>query len=124
MKRKYGNRKVQHNGEVFDSAREFERYQELLILARAGKLHDLYRQVKFELIPAQYEVYERFSPRNGKRLTDGKRCIEKAVTYYADFVYWEDETMIVEDVKGFRTPEYILKRKLMLDRYGIRIREV
>ena len=52
---KYKAKKVEINGEVFDSKKEANRYQELLLLQRAGKIRDLQRQVKFELIPAQYE---------------------------------------------------------------------
>lgn len=121
---KYKNRKVTVGGEVFDSQREYSRYRELILLVRAGKIHNLFRQVKFELIPAQYESYERFSDKTGKRLKDGKRCVEKAVNYIADFVYWEGDVMVVEDAKGVRTDEYILKRKLMLVVHGVKIREV
>lgn len=109
MKRKYGNRKVTVGGETFDSRREYQRWCELKLLEKAGKIHDLFRQVKFELIPAQYE--------NGK-------CVERAVNYYADFVYWEGDAMVVEDAKGMRTDAYILKRKLMLHLHGVKIREV
>ena len=123
--RKYRNRKIHFGGEVFDSKREFERYQELLLLERAGRIHDLHRQVRFELVPAYYEPYERRSEKTGKLLKDGQRCIEKAVNYYADFVYWEGDEMIVEDVKSeaTKTEVYIIKRKLMC-RMGYRIREV
>lgn len=124
MRSKYKNRKTVVGSEVFDSQREYSRYRELLLLARAGKIHDLFRQVKFELIPAQYETVERFSDKTGKRLKDGKRCVEKAVNYIADFVYWDGDEMIVEDAKGVRTDEYILKRKLMLLVHGVKIREV
>ena len=122
---KYRNRKIHFGGEVFDSKREFERYQELLLLERAGRIHDLHRQVRFELVPAYYEPYERRSEKTGKLLKDGQRCIEKAVNYYADFVYWEGDEMIVEDVKSeaTKTEVYIIKRKLMC-RMGYRIREV
>lgn len=121
---KYKNRKTVVGGEIFDSQREYNRYRELLLLVRAGKIHDLFRQVKFELIPAQYESYERYSDKTGKRLKDGRRCVERAVDYIADFVYWEGDRMIVEDAKGVRTDEYILKRKLMLAVHGVKIREV
>ena len=121
---KYKNRKVTVGGEVFDSQREYSRYRELLLLVRAGKIHDLFRQVKFELIPAQYEIVERFSDKTGKRLKDGKRCVEREVNYIADFVYWDGDEMVVEDAKGVRTDEYILKRKLMLLVHGVKIREV
>lgn len=109
MRSKYGNRKITVGGETFDSRREYDRYRELVLLARAGKIHDLVRQVKFELVPAQKE---------------GNKVVERAVYYIADFTYWEGDTMIVEDVKGVRTDTYILKRKLMRWVHGVEIREV
>lgn len=126
MRNKFGNMKITVNGETFDSRKEYNRYRELLLLVRAGKINNLFRQVKFELIPAQYEIYERYSEKTGKRLTDGKRCVEKSCDYYADFVYWEGDKMVVEDVKSdaTRTEAYIIKRKLLLERHGVRIREV
>lgn len=125
MRSKYRNRKVKlMDGTVFDSQHEYERWRELLLLQRAGKIHDLMRQVKFELIPAQYESYERYSEKTGKRLQDGQRCAEQAVNYIADFVYWEGDSMVVEDAKGVRTEGYIIKRKLMLLQHGVKIREV
>lgn len=120
---KYHAQKTFFNGIWFDSAREADRYAELLLLQRAGKISDLRCQVKYVLIPAQYEVYERYG-KNGKRLKDGKRCIEKECAYIADFVYEENGKTVVEDVKGMRTKEYLIKRKLMLWVHGIRIREV
>lgn len=125
MRNKYGNKKVRlPDGTVFDSKHEYERFRELLLLQRAGKIHDVMRQVKFELVPAQYETYERRSQKTGKRLQDGQRCVEKAVNYIADFVYWEGDQMVVEDAKGVRTEGYIIKRKLMRLQHGIAIREV
>lgn len=50
--------------------------------------------------------------------------IERECSYKADFMYEENGKSVVEDVKGFRTKEYIIKRKLMLYQYGIRISEV
>lgn len=123
MRNKYNSRKVTVNGETFHSTKEYHRYRELQLLVRAGQIHDLMRQVKFELIPAQYETYERFSEKTGKRLTDGKRCVEKAVYYIADFVYWQDDQMVVEDSKGYRTDDYIIKRKAMRYFHGIKIYE-
>lgn len=120
---KYHAQKTFFNGIWFDSAREADRYAELLLLQRAGKISELQRQVKYVLIPAQYEYYERYG-KNGKRLKDGKRCIEKECAYIADFVYNEDGKDVVEDVKGVRTKEYLIKRKLMLWVHGIRIKEV
>lgn len=122
---KYGNRKVTVDGISFDSVREARRYKELKLLLLAGEIIGLQMQVPFELVPAQYdetgEVYSK-GPRKGQP-KHGK-CIEKSVVYVADFVYWQNGQRIVEDTKGVRTTEYIIKRKLMLHKYGIRIREV
>ena len=127
MRSKYRNRKVKLlTGEVFDSQHEYQRWMELQVLEKAGKISGLMRQVKFELIPPQMEVYERISEKTGRRLQDGHRCVEQAVNYIADFVYWEDEKMVVEDAKSpaTRTDSYIIKRKLMMERHGVKIREV
>ena len=121
---KYNSRKTRYNGELFDSKKEARRYAELLLMERAGLITDLRRQVKFELIPAQYEEYERISPKTGKRLKAGKRCVEQSVVYNADFVYMKDGKQVVEDAKGMRTEKYIIKRKLMLWIHGIKIVEV
>lgn len=126
---KYGNRKTTVNGITFDSMKEAQRYSELLLLEKAGAITNLELQKPYELIPAQYETYERYGKR-GKRLKDGKRCIEKSVVYNADFTYQEDGKTVVEDVKGYRNPnsagyaKFVIKRKLMLQLYGIRVREV
>lgn len=111
---KYGNRKVKKDGVVFDSIKEFHRYSELKLLERAGKIWDLKRQVPFTLIPAQKE---------------GRKVLERACKYIADFTYMKSGTdgvaeLVVEDTKGFKTPEYIVKRKLLLYTHGIRIKEV
>lgn len=107
---KYGADKVTINGEKFDSKKEARRYSELRLLERGGVISDLRRQVRFELIPSQ-------------KGADGK-TIERPVTYIADFVYTENGTQVVEDTKGMKTKEYIIKRKLMLYIHGIRIKEV
>lgn len=96
---KYGAKKT--NG--YDSKREAARAQVLKLLERAGKISDLQEQVRFVILPKQ----------------DG----ERAVFYVADFTYWEGGKFIVEDSKGVKTREYIIKRKLMLWACGIRIRE-
>lgn len=107
---KYNSKKTVVDGQKFDSKKEANRYQELLMLEKAGVIKNLSRQVKFVLIPSQRDA-------NGK-------VIERECSYKADFKYEEDGKTVVEDVKGFRTKEYIIKRKLMLYQYGIRIREV
>ena len=120
---KYRNKKITVNGITFDSKKEYKRYCELSLLEKAGKIHNLQMQVKFVLIPAQYETYERYG-KNGNRLKDGKRCIEREVSYIADFVYQKDGKQVVEDTKGMRTKDYILKRKMMLFMHGICIKEI
>lgn len=107
---KYRSKKITRDGQTFDSVKEYKRFCELSLLENAGAITDLQRQVKFTLIPSQ-----RY---------DGK-VVERPCTYVADFVYTEkDGTRVVEDTKGFRTKDYILKRKMMLYLCGIRIREV
>ena len=81
----------------------------MLQLEKAGAIQNLHRQVKFELIPSQR--------------IDGK-VVERPCAYVADFLYQQGDEMIVEDVKGYKTPEYRIKKKLMLWRHGIRIKEV
>ena len=90
---------------TYDSKKEARRHRELLLLERAGKITNLERQVKFELIPKQ----------------DG----ERACTYVADFVYTNVDTgeRVVEDTKGFKTEVYRIKKKLMLWVHKIRIIE-
>ena len=109
---KYHSEKVTIDGETFDSRREARRWTELKMLQQAGEIRALRRQVKYVLIPTQRDE-------NGK-------LIEKEASYWADFVYTDTRTgeKIVEDAKGFRTPEYRIKKKLMLWVYGIRIVEV
>jgi hypothetical protein len=122
---KYGSKKVTVDGIEFDSKREAARYKELKQMEAAGEIEELQMQVPYELIPAQYEIYERYG-KKGQRLKDGKRCLEKACTYVADFVYYENGKRIVEDVKSSatKTKDYRLKRKLMLYMHGVRIHEV
>ena len=101
---KYGNIKtITSDGIKHDSQKEANRWCELKLLQRAGKISDLQRQVPYELLPKQ----------------DG----ERAVHYVADFVYVENGREVVEDAKGKRTKEYILKRKMMLYFHGIKIKE-
>lgn len=117
---KYGSKKVTIDGVTYDSQKEYRRFRELSLLERAGKVTDLQRQVKFVLIPAQYEP-DTIGARGGVKR--GK-LLERECSYVADFVYTEDGKRIVEDTKGFKTKDYIIKRKLMLHVHGIRIKEV
>lgn len=104
---KYGNTKTAGK----DSKREHLRGRHLALLARKGLISELQEQVRYELIPVQ-------------RGADGK-VIERACTYIADYQYRDqDGQLVVEDVKGVRTDVYVIKRKLMLERHGIQIKEV
>ena len=123
MQNKYLNKKCEINGIVFDSRKEARRYCELLLLVNGNYIKNLQRQVKYVLIPAQYEVVERYD-KSGKRLKDSKKLVERECSYVADFVYEEDGKTVVEDTKGMKTKDYIIKRKLMLQVHGIRVREV
>ena len=122
-KNKYHAQTCVIDGQVFDSIKESKRYKELCLLEKAGVIRNLERQVKYELIPAQYRVYKRYG-KNGRILKDGKKLLEHNCTYIADFAYEMDGNTIVEDTKGVRTTDYIIKRKLMLYVHGIAIKEV
>lgn len=100
--RKYRNKKVTFDGYTFDSLKEYCRYVELKILQKAGEISDLKLQVKFELTFNAVKI-----------------C-----SYIADFTYTQAGDKVVEDVKGFKTGIYSIKRKLMLAFYGIKIKEV
>jgi len=86
---------------VFDSKGEFRRWHELLILERAGDIRNLTRQPSFAY------------PKEGK----------PDFVYRADFSYRRDQEFITEDFKGFRTPLYKLKKKLIERAYDIEILE-
>ena len=126
-KSKYKNKTVTIDGITFDSMKEGNRYRELKLLERAGKITGLQRQVKYILIPSQFgRVPDAQRPGGTKRV-----CLERECSYIADFVYKNsDGQLIVEDVKGYRDPasaayaKYVIKRKLMLERYDIQISEV
>lgn len=94
----------------YDSTKEHHRANELKLMQRAGLITNLREQVKYVLIPTQRD--------------NAGNLLEKECSYYADFVYERDGVMVVEDTKGVRTPEYKLKRKLMLQVHGIIISEV
>ena len=125
---KYHSRKITREGMTFDSLKEYKRYRELRLLEKAGEITDLKRQVEFELIPAQFEevqtgeIYKR-GERKGEPKTK-RVCLEQSVKYIADFTYTENGKQVVEDTKGFRTTDYILKRKMMLYLKGIKINEI
>lgn len=132
--RALGKKKNKHNavraivdGEEFHSKKEANRWCTLRIAEMKGLISNLRRQVPYELVPAQYEevytgeVYKR-GPKKGQRKKK-RVCVEQSVVYYADFVYDVNGETIVEDVKGQKLPDYIIKRKLMLYIHRIKVVE-
>lgn len=122
---KYKNKKVFLDGKTFDSQKEAKRYVYLRELQKQGTISELREQVKFTLIPMQREESAEVYVKGSKKgeLKQGK-VLERETSYIADFTYMQDGKMVVEDTKGFKTKEYILKRKMMLYFYGIRIKEI
>lgn len=104
---KYHNQKIEIDGIKFDSKKEANRYYDLKLLLRAGEIRDLSRQVPFVIVPkSQY----------GRELT-----------YIADFAYKDKNgNLVVEDVKSpaTRTRLYMLKKRLVAEKYNIRIKEI
>jgi len=117
-KAKYNNVKV--NG--YASRKEAQRASTLQLMEKGGLISYLYEQVPFELIPSQYE---HFQIQGKRKMLNRKKCIENSCTYIADFVYLDNEThkCVVDDSKGMRTEVFKIKKKLMLQRYGIKIKE-
>jgi hypothetical protein len=99
MRRKFGNRKTEIGGIVFDSALEARKWQELCTLQKIGAISDLQRQVKFDL-----------------SVNDVKVC-----GYIADFVYTENGQTVVFDAKGMILPEFKIKAKLFKAIHGFDI---
>lgn len=105
---KYGNQKTEYDGITFDSKAECERYKHLKALELIGVIKGLERQKTYKLVKGRW-------PSTGKPFS---------ASYKADFVYTVDGETVVEDVKGFKTEAYKLKKKLMMAVYGIEISEV
>ena len=96
---KYGNARTERDGILFDSKREADHYSELMIRLRAGEIYGVFRQHPF-LLPG-------------------------GIVYRADFVILNpDGTYTVQDAKGMRTKEYMLKKRLMRECMGIAVGEV
>lgn len=125
---KYGARKCSLMGASFDSRLEGNRAIFLLGALKEGKIRNLRRQVEYELIPKQTYIVQKQLKTKVKEV---ERTAEQKCCYVADFVYEKrmpDDTWqtVVEDTKSkaTKTGEYVIKRKLMLFRHGIRIREI
>ena len=107
---KYGNKKAEADGIVFDSKKERNYYCELKMLKMARQIKDFDLQVPFELLPS--------FKHKGKTI--------RGIKYIADFVvtYSDGKTEVI-DTKGYRTRDYILKRKMLLHKYpDINFKEV
>lgn len=103
---KYRAKHMTVDGYNFDSVKEAMRYQQLKLMERAGVIHDLQMQVAFPLIK--------------------KSQYGREIKYIADFTYYEGDKWVVEDVKSSITaknPVYRLKKRLLAETYGIRIKE-
>lgn len=101
-KLKYRNIKIEVDGIKFDSKAEYKRYTELKLFERVKNISDLELQVKFELQPS---------------FVDGQGVKQRAITYVADFVYKENNKIIVEDLKSVATAKdstYKIKKKMLL----------
>lgn len=117
---KYHNQPDERNGIHFDSRKEARRYDDLMLMLKAGTIRELKLQPQFTL-------QEAYTTPEGKRV--------RAIRYQADFSYeaqdWDAYSpvcwrLVVEDVKSkaTKTREYQIKKKLMLERFGISVVEV
>ena len=121
-KNKYHAKKVTICGIDFDSKKEGMRYLLLKDMERQGEISDLRLQVPFQQLPA---IYEDEVVQLKTKTKVEKRLVQRAVHYVADFVYTDKEGIQhVEDTKGLRLPDYVLKKKMMLAILGIKITEI
>lgn len=113
----------------YSSKHEAERAAELQWMEKSGKISDLREQVRYELIPAKWEEIPQFG-KKGQPIKPKRRCVERALCYFADFVYIDNETgqTVVEDAKGYKGGAtyriFVNKKKLMREKFGIEVREV
>lgn len=120
------------------SKREAKRAAELRLMEQAGEISNLREQVEYKLLPAVYEredgSYFRTDLNTKKEAEKAAgqklKLVERGVSYVSDFTYQKDGHTVVEDAKGYRNPSsatykvFVLKRKLMFYKYGIRVVEV
>lgn len=119
---KYHSRKITRDGETFDSIKEYNRWKELKLLERTGEITELQRQVKFKLIPTQREPC---SEMNKNGIFKKGKVLERECSYIADFTYKNRlGFQVVEDVKGYKTEAYRIKKKMMLYFHHIQIQEI
>ena len=97
---KYRNQKIycETSKRYFDSKKEHERFHELNLLLKANEITDLTLQPKFEL-------QQKFKKNNKSY---------RKIEYIADFMYYDNKLkkMVIEDTKGYKTKDYLLKKKM------------
>lgn len=103
VRSKYNAHKTIVDGIKFDSAKEAKRYRELMFLFKTGEIDNLKLQPKYRLVESYI---------NGK----GKSI--RGIDYIADFQYMKDGKVVIEDVKGYKTQTYKLKKKLFESKYN------
>ena len=101
---KYKNRKVERGGIKYDSGKEAKRAFDLEIKQRKGEVSELKRQVKF-VLQDSFKI-------PSKKTKQGFETI-KEIAYIADFTYFMGGQFYIEDVKGYKTPEYKIKAKML-----------
>lgn len=124
-----GNKLHAEKTNGYASKKEAKRAAELRLLERAGIIRDLQEQVKFVLIPAVWEEIPRIGKR-GKPIKPKRKCVQRELAYVADFVFIDNATghTVVEDVKGYKGGAtyriFVNKKKHMMEKYGIEVKEV
>lgn len=118
---KYHAKSVVIDGIKFPSGKEGARFLHLQELEKRGEISNLRRQVRFELLPAAYKDVVKHLKTKDKVV---RRLFLNPVSYVADFVYEKDGQTVVEDTKGYKTPEYVIKKKMMYALKGIEIQEI
>jgi hypothetical protein len=113
---KYQARSVRVDGILFDSQREADRYQELKLLAQAGRISSIEIHPGFPLIVKELHR------------VDGPEILHTVGMYHADFRYRDHRSgaWVVEDVKSqpTKTEAYKLRKKIVEAVHGVTIVEI
>lgn len=123
-KQKFGARKVEHDGIVFDSKLEGDRYLFLRDLERNGEIQNLRMQVEYELLPRQSKMVTVHMKTKDKVV---EKFLEHPVSYKCDFQYEYQGETITEDTKGsnkMASRDFPIRKKLMLYRHGIEVKVI
>lgn len=131
---------AERTADGYASKREAKRAAELRLMEKAGEISNLREQVEYELLPTVYEREDglgyyspssKMTKREAEKAAGCKlKIMERGVSYVADFVYQKDGHTVVEDAKGYKNTSaaiyrvFVIKRKLLLGKYGIRVVEV